>query len=64
MNFENLLENGVHEKIIFFNNPTFSMKAVLVIDNSIYGTPAGGVRLAPDITIDEINSRYNHYFLI
>lgn len=54
MNFENLLEDGGPEKIIFFNNPTFNMKAVLVIDNSIYGTPAGGVRLAPDITIDEM----------
>jgi glutamate dehydrogenase/leucine dehydrogenase len=54
MEFENFIVNNGPEKIIFFNNPTFEMKAVLVIDNSIYGTPAGGVRLAPDITVDEI----------
>ena len=54
MNFETFLEDDGPENIIFFNNPTFSMKAVLVIDNSIYGTPAGGIRLAPDITIDEM----------
>ena len=54
MNFENFLEDSGPEKIVFLNNPTFNMKAVLVIDNSIYGTPAGGVRLAPDITVDEM----------
>ncbi|MFX1575476.1 MAG: Glu/Leu/Phe/Val dehydrogenase dimerization domain-containing protein [Promethearchaeota archaeon] len=54
MNFENFSEENGPEKIIFLNNPTFNMKAVLVIDNSVYGTPAGGVRLAPDITVDEM----------
>ncbi|MFX1323656.1 MAG: Glu/Leu/Phe/Val dehydrogenase dimerization domain-containing protein [Promethearchaeota archaeon] len=42
------------EKIIYLNNPAVNMKAVLVIDNSLYGTPAGGVRFAPDITVDEM----------
>ena len=54
MNIENSLGDDGPEKVIFFNNPTFKMRAVIVIDNSIYGTPAGGVRLAPDITIDEM----------
>ena len=54
MNFENFSEDDGPEKIVFLNNPTFNMKAVLVIDNSIYGTPAGGVRLASDITVDEM----------
>ncbi len=54
MDIENFLNEDGPEKIIFFNNPTFNMKAVLVIDNFIYGPPAGGVRLAPDITIDEM----------
>lgn len=53
-NFENVWRDNGPENIIFFNNPTFNMKSVLVIDNSVYGTPAGGVRLAPDITVDEI----------
>ena len=30
------------------------MNAILVIDNSVYGPSGGGVRLAPDITVDEI----------
>ena len=42
------------EKIVFLNNPAIEMKAVLVIDNSAYGTPAGGVRLDPDLTVDEM----------
>ena len=54
MNFENYLDDNGPEKIIFFNNPTFNFKAILVIDNSLYGTPAGGVRLAPDITVNEM----------
>jgi glutamate dehydrogenase (NAD(P)+) len=54
MNFENYSDDNGPEKIILFNNPTFNLKAILVIDNSIYGTPAGGVRLAPDITVNEM----------
>jgi glutamate dehydrogenase (NAD(P)+) len=42
------------EKIICLNNPIVDMKAVIVIDNSFYGTSAGGLRLAPDITVDEM----------
>jgi glutamate dehydrogenase/leucine dehydrogenase len=30
------------------------LNAVLAIDNSVYGIPAGGVRLAPDISVDEM----------
>ncbi|MHA2394022.1 MAG: Glu/Leu/Phe/Val dehydrogenase dimerization domain-containing protein [Promethearchaeota archaeon] len=49
-----LLDEIGPEKIIYLNNPVVNMKAVLVIDNSVYGTPSGGVRLAPDITVDEM----------
>jgi glutamate dehydrogenase (NAD(P)+) len=42
------------EKIIFIRNPKTYLTSVLVIDNSVYGIPAGGVRLAKDISLDEI----------
>ena len=49
-----LLDDTGPEKIISINNPSVGLNGVLVIDNSVYGIPAGGIRLAPDITIDEI----------
>lgn len=49
-----LLDDIGPEKIIKIRNPSTDLNAVLVIDNSIYGIPAGGVRLAPDISMDEI----------
>ena len=42
------------EQIIMFRDPTIDMKAILAVDQSVYGTPAGGVRMAPDITVDEM----------
>ncbi|MFO7795159.1 MAG: Glu/Leu/Phe/Val dehydrogenase dimerization domain-containing protein [Promethearchaeati archaeon] len=42
------------EKIININNPSIGLKAALVIDNSAYGIPAGGIRLLPDIELDEM----------
>jgi len=42
------------EKIIIIRNPKTKLNSVLVIDNSVYGIPAGGVRLAKDISLDEI----------
>jgi len=49
-----LLDEIGPEKIIFIKNSSVGLDGVLVIDNSVYGIPAGGVRLAPDITIDEM----------
>jgi glutamate dehydrogenase/leucine dehydrogenase len=49
-----LLDDIGPEKIITIKNPSIDLNAVLVIDNSVYGIPAGGVRLAPDISIDEM----------
>jgi glutamate dehydrogenase/leucine dehydrogenase len=49
-----LLDDTGPEKIISINNPALGLNGVLVIDNSVYGIPAGGIRLAPDITIDEM----------
>ena len=42
------------EQIVIFRDPTIDMKAILAVDQSVYGTPAGGVRMAPDITVDEM----------
>lgn len=42
------------EKVVFLNRPDFNMKAILVIDNSAYGIPAGGVRFAQNITVNEV----------
>jgi glutamate dehydrogenase/leucine dehydrogenase len=49
-----LLDEIGPEKIIIIKNPSVGLNSVLVIDNSIYGIPAGGVRLAPDISLDEM----------
>ncbi len=49
-----LLDDIGPEKIIILKNPSTDLNAALVIDNSIYGIPAGGVRLAPDISLDEM----------
>jgi glutamate dehydrogenase/leucine dehydrogenase len=49
-----LLDAYGPEKIISIRNPSIGLKAVLVIDNSVYGIPAGGVRLLPDVELDEI----------
>ncbi len=42
------------EKIVFLKNPDLNMMALLVIDNSAYGVPAGGIRFAQNITLDEM----------
>jgi len=49
-----LLDDIGPEKIIIIKNPSTDLNAALVIDNSVYGIPAGGVRLAPDISLDEM----------
>jgi len=49
-----LLDDIGPEKIIILKNPSTGLNAALVIDNSVYGIPAGGVRLAPDISLDEM----------
>jgi len=49
-----LLDEIGPEKIIILKNPSTDLNAALVIDNSVYGIPAGGVRLAPDISLDEM----------
>lgn len=54
INDQSLIDEIGPENIIYMNNPSIGLKSILVIDNSVYGIPAGGVRLAPDITVDEM----------
>jgi len=54
INDYSLLDEIGPEKIIILKNPSTDLNAVLVIDNSSYGIPAGGVRFAPDISLDEM----------
>jgi glutamate dehydrogenase (NAD(P)+) len=56
LDFENesLFDELGPEKIIFLRKPEFNMKGILVIDNSSFGIPAGGVRFAENITIEEM----------
>ena len=58
MNFNiqdiSILDEYGPEQVILINNPAIGLKGILSIDNSVYGIPAGGIRLAPDITVDEM----------
>ena len=42
------------EKIIHLYEPRTKMKAIVVVDNVAAGPAIGGVRMAPDVTLDEI----------
>ncbi|BCR05416.1 glutamate dehydrogenase [Desulfuromonas versatilis] len=42
------------EKIIHIHDPRSGLKAIVVIDNVARGPAIGGVRLAPDITTEEV----------
>ena len=42
------------EKIIHLYEPRSRMKAIVVVDNVAAGPAIGGVRMAPDVTLDEV----------
>ena len=42
------------ELIIHVYDPSTGMKGVVVIDTTVYGPAAGGIRMLPDITTSEI----------
>lgn len=42
------------EKIVLINEPTSRLQAMVVVDNTAAGPAIGGVRMAPDITFDEV----------
>jgi glutamate dehydrogenase (NAD(P)+) len=41
------------EKIVHVHQPALGLKAILVIDNIAAGASIGGVRMAPDVSLDE-----------
>lgn len=51
---KSLLDEMGPEKIVIFRDPSVGMNAILAIDNTAIGWPAGGIRMAPDVSIDEI----------
>jgi glutamate dehydrogenase (NAD(P)+) len=41
------------EKVIYINNNTVQLRAIVVVDNTTCGPSIGGVRMAPDVTLEE-----------
>ena len=42
------------EKVILITEPACGLRAVLVVDNTAAGPAIGGIRMAPDVTVDEV----------
>jgi glutamate dehydrogenase/leucine dehydrogenase len=42
------------EKIVYIYEPRCGLKAIVVIDNISAGPAIGGIRMAPDVTTDEV----------
>ncbi|NJD53731.1 MAG: Glu/Leu/Phe/Val dehydrogenase [Candidatus Methanoperedens sp.] len=42
------------EKIVHLYEPRTKMKAIIVVDNTAAGPAIGGVRMAPDVTLNEV----------
>ena len=49
-----ILDDLGPEKIILLRDPRVGMTGIFVIDNTAIGWPAGGIRMAPDITVEEM----------
>lgn len=41
------------EKVVHISNPSAGLQAIVVIDNTAIGPSLGGVRMAPDVTLEE-----------
>ena len=42
------------EKIVIIREPRAGLEAVVVVDNIACGPAIGGVRMAPDVTVEEV----------
>jgi glutamate dehydrogenase (NAD(P)+) len=42
------------EKVVHFYQPKLQLKAILVVDNTALGPAIGGVRMAPDVSTNEV----------
>jgi glutamate dehydrogenase (NAD(P)+) len=52
--WEELNDDLGPEKIVLIREPELDLKAILVVDNTAAGPAIGGVRMAPDISVDEV----------
>jgi glutamate dehydrogenase/leucine dehydrogenase len=43
------------EKVILITEPACGLRAILVVDNTAAGPAIGGIRMAPDVTVDEVS---------
>jgi glutamate dehydrogenase (NAD(P)+) len=43
------------EKVVLLREPELGLEAILVVDNTAAGPSIGGIRLAPDITVEEVS---------
>jgi glutamate dehydrogenase (NAD(P)+) len=42
------------EQIILLRQPQVGLEAIVVVDNTACGPAIGGVRMAPDVTVEEV----------
>jgi glutamate dehydrogenase/leucine dehydrogenase len=52
--WENLSDDLGPEKIIFMREPSVGLEAILVVDNTAAGPAIGGIRMATDISVEEV----------
>lgn len=52
--FESFADEYGPEKIVHIYEPRSGLKAIVVIDNVSAGPGIGGIRLAPDVTVEEV----------
>lgn len=52
--FHDLTDEYGPEKIVYIYEPRSGMKGIVVIDNVAAGPAIGGIRMAPDVTTDEV----------
>ncbi|MFQ5406183.1 MAG: Glu/Leu/Phe/Val dehydrogenase dimerization domain-containing protein [Candidatus Micrarchaeia archaeon] len=54
MEFKHLTDYWGPEKILYVHDTKTGMKGVVVVDNTALGTGKGGIRMMPDVTINEV----------
>ena len=52
--FESFADDLGPEKIVHIHDPVAGLRAILVIDNVAAGPSMGGIRIAPDVGVDEV----------
>jgi len=54
LQFESFADEWGPEKIVFVHDDRLRLNGVLVIDNTALGPGKGGIRLAPDVSVNEV----------